>query len=175
MRDNLLLTLFVIIAPLSFLTIGGGQSVLPEIHRQMVGVHGFISEANFIADFAITQMAPGPKSLIITLIGWQTAGWQGALVTTLAIFVPSSLLVFALAHIWSRYRGARWQLAVEQGLAPIAAGLILASSLTLLRAASGGWVGWAVSAAATAVMLVTQFNPLLLVGAGAAIFLLLGG
>lgn len=174
MRDNPVLALLLIMAPLSLMSVGGGQAILPEVHRQVVSVHGWIDEATFVADFAISKMAPGPTSLIVALIGWQAAGLAGAAVATVAIFLPSSILVLLLARIWARYRGAAWQKAVEQGLAPVAAGLILAGSLTLFRAASGGWLAWAVAAVATAAMTMTQVNPLLLIGGGAAVFLLVG-
>ena len=172
MRDNIYLTLLGIFAQLSFLTVGGGQSVIPEMHRQVVDVHGWISEAQFVADFAIARMAPGPGSLIVTLIGWQVAGLLGAVITTVSIFVPSSILVYGLARVWARHRGAPWQKAVEQGLAPIAAGLILAASLTLMRAATGGWLAVAVTLVATAIIVATEVSPLLLIGGGAAVFLL---
>ncbi len=175
MRDNPVLALLLIMAPLSLMSVGGGQAILPEVHRQAVLVHGWIDEATFVADFAISKMAPGPTSLIVTLIGWQAAGLAGAAVATFAIFLPSSILVLLLARVWARYRGAAWQKAVEQGLAPVAAGLILAGSLTLFRAASGGWLAWAVALVATVVILLTQLNPLFLIGTGALVFLVAGG
>jgi chromate transporter len=138
----------------------------------VLGYH-WIDEATFLADFAIARMAPGPTSLIVTLIGWQVSGWLGAVVATLAIFTPSSLLVFLLARIWARYRGAPWQKAVERGLAPVAAGLILSTCLTLFRA-SGGWLAGAVALGSTALVMTDKVNPLLLVAAGAAIFLVAG-
>jgi len=171
MRDNIYLTLLAIFAPLSFLTVGGGQSVIPEIHRQVVEVHGWISESQFLADYAISRMAPGPGSLIVTLIGWQVAGFAGAVITTVSIFVPSSILVFLLARVWARNRGAPWQKAVELGLAPIASGLILAASLTLIRAASGGWLAVMVTLATTGLILATELNPLLMIAGGALVFL----
>jgi chromate transporter len=175
MRDNPVLALLLIMAPLSLMSVGGGQAILPEVHRQAVAVYGWIDEPTFVADFAISKMAPGPTSLIVTLIGWQAAGLVGAAVATVAIFLPSSLLVLLLARIWARYRGAKWQKAVEQGLAPVAAGLILAGSLTLFRAASGGALAWGVALVATVVIMVTEFNPLYLIGAGALVFLMAGG
>jgi len=174
MDGNIYLLLARIFAPLSLLAVGGGQAILPEIHRQIVTVHGFISEAMFVADFAISKMAPGPTTLIVTLIGWQTAGLWGAAVATVAVFLPSSILVLYLARIWARYRGAAWQTAVEKGLAPIAAGLILAGSFTLARAATGGWLAYAVAAVSTVLISATKINPLLVVGGGAALFLLTG-
>ena len=80
-----------------------------------------------------------------------------------------------LARVWARHRGAPWQKAVEQGLAPVAAGLILAGSLTLFRAASGGWLAWGVALASTAVIMMVDINPLLMIGAGAVVFLVMGG
>ena len=174
MKDNILLTLLVVIAPLSLMAVGGGQAILPEVHRQLVLSHGFVTETQFVTDFTISKMAPGPTSLMISLMGWQAAGWQGMVVATIAIFAPSSILVLLMARVWSRHSGAAWQKAVERGLAPIAAGLILASTLTIARALGGGWLAALVSLVVTVLMLITRVNPLWAIGGGAAVFLLAG-
>ena len=137
MRPHLLLALAAVFAPLSLATIGGGQSVLSEIHRQAVTEHGWLTEQGFLTLFALSRLAPGPGSLLVTLIGWAVAGWAGALVASVAIFVPSSLLLYGLARLWARHRGARWQVAIERGLAPVAAGLILAAALTVAGGGAG--------------------------------------
>ena len=134
MRADLLLTILAVFGPLSFATIGGGQGIMPELHRQAVVQQHWISEQQFVFDFAISRLSPGPGSLLVTLIGWQAAGWAGALVASVAIFLPSSLLLYGLARLWAHYRDRPWQRAVERGLAPVAAGLILAGSLTVLEA-----------------------------------------
>jgi chromate transporter len=175
MPGNIYLALLAVFVPLSLLSVGGGQAVLPEIHRQVVLGQGWISEAQFVADYAISRMSPGPSSLIVTLIGYQVGGVLGGLVATVAIFLPSSVLMFALVRIWSRHRGAPWQKAVERGLAPVAAGLILASVLTLLRAAAGGWIVPAVAVVSAGFVLTDKVSPLWLIGGGAAIFLVVQG
>jgi chromate transporter len=166
-----LLALFLVFAPLSLLSVGGGQGVVADIQRQTVHVHGWMNDAAFVDLFALSRLAPGPGSLLATLIGWRVAGWAGALIASIGIFGPSSLLVFGLARLWERRRGARWQLAVEQGLAPVAAGMILAAGVVLLRSAEGGWLAWAVALGSTLALLFTRLSPFLLLGAGAAIFL----
>lgn len=171
MRHAVLLTLLAIFAPLSFTTIGGGQSVVSEIHRQVVTQQHWLDEEGFVTLFALSRLAPGPGSLLVTLIGWVVAGWQGALIASLAIFVPSSLLVYGLARLWARHRGARWQRAIERGLAPIAAGLILAAALTLVQAARGGAEAWLVAGVSTALLVFTRVSPLILLGGGAVVFL----
>lgn len=171
MRGSLLLTLAAVFVPLSFATIGGGQGIIAEVHRQAVSVQSWMPEQQFITDFALSRLAPGPGSLLITLIGWQVAGWAGALVASLAIFLPSSLLLYGLTRIWSRYRGRPWQRAIERGLAPLAAGLMFAGGLTVLQAAEGGWRAWIVAAAAACALAVTRVNPFLVLAAGALFFI----
>jgi chromate transporter len=172
MPDNILLRLLLVFVPLSLLSVGGGQSIVADIHRQSVGVYGWMSDARFLDLFGLSRMTPGPGSLLVTLVGWQAAGWAGALVATAAIFTPSSLLVYGLARLWARYRGARWQRVVETGLAPVAAGMVLAASFTVLSAAEGGVLAWAVAAVSGLTLLFTRVNPLLLLAAGAVVFLL---
>jgi chromate transporter len=169
-----LLALIAVFAPLSFTTIGGGQSVVSEIHRQAVLQHHWIDEQGFVTLFALSRLAPGPGSLLVTLIGWIVAGWQGAIVASIAIFLPSSLLLYGLAQLWVRHRGAHWQRAIERGLAPIAAGLILAAALTLVQASEGGPYAWVVAGLSTLVLTTTKTSPFLLLGIGAAAFLALG-
>jgi chromate transporter len=170
MRDNPLLALLVTFAPLSLASIGGGLSILSDIQHQSVDVHHWLTQAQFLDDFGISRAAPGPNTLIVTLIGWQVAGWAGAAVASVAIFVPSSVLVYGLARLWRRYRGAPWQAKIERGLAPIAA-LILAGALNVLRTAEGGWLAWAVAGVSTLALLRHQkLSPFLLLGLGALVF-----
>jgi chromate transporter len=168
---NILWSLAVIFVPLSLVTIGGGQSVVAEIHRQVVDVHHWMTEAQFLDTFAISRMAPGPGSILVTLIGWRVAGFWGAVVSTLSIFVPTSFLIYGVAHLWRRYEGTRWQKALELGLRPVAAGIILAAAYVLLQALHGGWIVILLAFLSAAFLLFTRVNPFLLIGAGAALFM----
>jgi chromate transporter len=171
MRADLLLTILAVFGPLSFATIGGGQGIMPELHRQAVVQQHWISEQQFVFDFAISRLSPGPGSLLVTLIGWQAGGWAGALAASVAIFLPSSLVLYGLARLWAHYRNRPWQRAVERGLAPVAAGLILAGSLTVLEASGGDWLAWAVAGLSTFVLSLTRVSPFLMLAAGALVFL----
>jgi len=162
-----------VFVPLSFVTIGGGQSAIADIQRQAVEVHHWMSDAEFLDIFAISRMAPGPGSLIVTLIGWKLAGFWGAVVGTLAIFGPTSFMIWGVAHLWRRYRGARWQVALEAGLRPVSAGMLLSAGYVLLQALGGGVYALLVAGASTALLLATRVNPLLVIGGGAGIFVLL--
>jgi chromate transporter len=60
---------------LSLVSIGGINVLLPEIRRQVVNVHGWMTDAAFAHAFAIASAAPGPNVIVVSLIGWQVAGW----------------------------------------------------------------------------------------------------
>lgn len=177
MTDSRTSDLAAVFVPLSLVTIGGGQSAVADIHRQVVSIHHWMTSAEFLDAFAISRMAPGPGSLLVTLIGWHVAGFWGAVVATLAIFGPTALLILGVAHLWSRHQGAKWQIALETGLRPIAAGLILAAVYVLLVDMAGGWVARLIAALSTVILLTTRITPLVLIAGGVALavgFRLLG-
>lgn len=172
MKDSVLWQLLAVFAPLSVLTIGGGQSIVADIQQQTVAVHHWLTAAQFLDDFAISRASPGPNTLIVTLIGWQVAGVAGAALTSLAIFVPSSLLFYGLSVLWRHRAFGRWREKLARGLAPVSVGLVLASSYTLLVTDGGGLLGWLVTGASLLALLMTKVHPLLLLAGGAGVFLL---
>jgi chromate transporter len=168
---SVLLTFVTLFVPLSLVSVGGGQTVVAEIHHQVVEIHHWLTETQFVDAFAIARMAPGPGTVLVTLLGWDVAGFWGAVVASLAIFVPSALLIYMLARLWARYRGARWQVAMEAGLRPVAAGMILAAGFVLLQALEGGWVARGIAVASTGLLMVTKISPIVLMALGAVVFI----
>ncbi|HLK24692.1 MAG TPA: chromate transporter [Caulobacteraceae bacterium] len=154
-------------AILSLVAFGGANAVVPEMHRQSVAVHHWMTDRDFAALFAISQAAPGPNVLISTLIGWKVAGLAGAIVATAAMCGPSCVLVFWVAKAWDRYSHTRWRAAVGAGISPVAVGLVCASALVLVRAADVSWRFALVSAASAAVAYFTKLNPLWCLAGGA--------
>ena len=174
MRDNPLIGLLVVFIPLSLLSIGGGPSILAGIQNAVSARH-WMSEHDFIDLFAIARAAPGPGVLLATLVGWKVAGIPGAIVASLALFVPSSIVYYLIARQWSAHRGKQWHSALELGLAPVAAGLILAGSLVILRASGGDPLLWAIAAASTVLLLwAPKLNPLWVLGAAGVVAVVVG-
>ena len=161
MRGNLYLQLIGVFAPLSLLSFGGGQSIIADIHLQSVDVFHWVTQAQFVDLFAISRAAPGPGALFTTLIGWHVGGWLGALVASLALFVPSSILAYAVARVWDRHGDKPWFSQVQRALIPLASGLILAGAFTVLRSSSGTVSIWVIAAVAAALfMRFEKMNPL---------------
>lgn len=172
---NRALALAGVFGPLSFATIGGGIAIVADAQRQIVDVHHWMTAAQFVDNFAISRVTPGPGSLLATLIGWQVAGFCGALAATIGIFGPTAFLIYGVAHVWRRHKGARWTRALETGLRPVAAGMILATVYVLMSGLDGGWWARAIALASTAIVMYTRVNTVLLIGAGAALLVVIHG
>jgi chromate transporter len=153
---------------LSLLAFGGANAVFPEMQRQVVDVHHWMTAHEFAALYALAQAAPGPNMMVVSLVGWRVGGIWGALVTTGAIAAPSSLLTLLVSHVWFRFRDAAWRKALQAGLQPVTAGLILASAALLIQATTVDWTAAAATAATAVLFLFTRLHPLLILAAAAA-------
>lgn len=145
---------------LGLVAIGGANAVVPEMHRAVVEVERWMSDGEFAALFAIANAAPGPNVLIVTLVGWHVAGVAGALVTTVAMIGPPSLLVYGVFRLWGRMRNAPWRPPVQAGLAAVTVGLVAATAwiLTVTTALNARLL--VVALATAAVSYLTKINPL---------------
>jgi chromate transporter len=154
---------------ISFVAVGGGIAVLPEMNRLVVDVHGWMTDAEFANRFALAQAAPGPNVLVVGLIGWHVAGLPGMLAATAAMTGPTSLMAYGFARLRARLAGARWLRIIERGLVPIAVGLIAASGFILAQGAAHGWLGAALTLASTLFVWRTDRSPLWVLVVGATL------
>ena len=157
---TLVLALFLTFATLSPLAFGGGNTILPEMQRQVVSVHHWLASRDFIALYALAQAAPGPNMLVATLIGWRVAGLGGALTATIGLCLPSSLLTFTIAGLWWRFREARWRHWVQAALVPVTVGLVGAGAAVIAAGTARGPLAALITALVTVATLTTRFNPL---------------
>lgn len=125
------LGLFAQFLLLSLLSIGGAISTAPEMHRYLVLQKGWLSDTQFTGSIALAQAAPGPNILFVAVLGWNAAGWMGALVCMLGIMLPSTTLVLAATR-WAReHQQSRPVRAFTAGMAPLTLGLLLATGWLL--------------------------------------------
>ncbi len=152
---------------LSLLAIGGGVTVVPDMHRFSVLVQGWLTDREFGDIYAIARTSPGPSTMIVSLVGLKAAGLPGALVATVAMMTPCSTVTFLISRGRALVAGKRWVIAIERGIAPVTLGLIAASAVVVTRAADHSLVAYAITAATIALTLFTRLHPLLAIfGAG---------
>ncbi|MGD0107030.1 MAG: chromate transporter [Rhodopila sp.] len=165
---NTLAQLAVVYGQMSLLAFGGANALIPEMQRQVVDVHHWMSAQEFAGLFALAQAAPGPNMMVVSLVGWQVGGLWGALVTTGAVAAPCAVLTFLVSGAWYRFKDAPWRKALQAGLQPVTAGLIVASAALLIQSTAVDWTAAAVTVVAAGLFICTKLHPMLILGAAAA-------
>lgn len=154
-------------ALLSLMAIGGVSSILPDMQRYVVEANHWLSATQFADAYALGQAAPGPNMMFVTLLGWQLAGWAGAIIASAAIIVPPLLLTLAVTRLNAKRPDAPLGRAIRRGLGPIAIGLTLSSGWILALSADHDWRGALLTLLTVVLMLRTRLNPMWLILAGA--------
>lgn len=165
--DTHLVGLFTAFLTAAFFSIGGASALIPEFHRQIVDLNGWMNDADFVRSVALAQIAPGPNMLIVSLIGWHVAGLVGLVVSTLAILGPPSVLALVVGRGLHRLSGATWLKVVKTSLGPVVVGLMLASGLITSRAADHDIAGVALTLGAGAFAIFVKRNLLWVIAGGA--------
>lgn len=158
-----------VFAYLSLLTVGGGMAAFPEMKTLTVDVHGWLRFPQLIHLYSVGQMAPGPNMMMIVAIGDWAGGIIGAIITLVAFFGPTALLAFVVARFWKRLEKWPWRKSIQEGLASVSIGLLLAGCFTMAKGAITGLETGAIAVGVLLMLLQYKINPSLLVAAGAVI------
>jgi chromate transporter len=169
MNGSILLQLVLVVAPLSLVAVGGANTIIPELNRQTVGAHGWLTSEEFAAVYAIAQMSPGPNAMVVSLIGWRVAGWVGAVVAAIAVVAPSSLLAYAAYRLGRRNSVKPWLMRIQRGLAPIAVGLMVSSGFIVATGSNPTLATLGVTVISLIVFMRFNIHPVPLMAVGALI------
>lgn len=161
-----------VFAYLSLLTVGGGMAAFPEMKILTVEVHHWLTFPQLVHLYSVGQMAPGPNMMMIVSIGEWAAGILGAIVVVIAFFGPTSLLTFTVGRLWSKLAKWPWRASIQQGLAPVSIGLLLAGCFTFAKGAVTGLDTATIAVAVLLILLKYKINPALLVLAAAIVGIL---
>jgi len=168
LTDSALWQLCMHVALLSGTAIGGGMiAVMPDVHRFVVDTHHWMTSEQFAAAFAMAQASPGPNFLYVSIIGWQVAGWTGALAASAAVVLPPALICYAVIRIGSGGASLRLQQAFRAGLIPLSAGLMLSGAWVLALTVDDTWRAALMTIVFVVLLLKTRVHPLALIALGA--------
>jgi chromate transporter len=151
---------------MSLFAVGGANAAIPEMHRIAVDVRHWMTDQQFADVFAISQMAPGPNVLIVTLIGYAVAGVAGALTATLAMCVPTVVLAYYVSRMLTRSSQSRWPAIIQTALVPLSIGLMGASGLILAQTTDRNLAAVGMTAGAAVLAFATRLNPFWMLLAG---------
>ena len=179
-------------------TFGGGYAMLSLIQNQVVVQHAWIAESTFTDIVAISQMTPGPIGInSATYVGYDVLygatgshflGVCGSLTATLALILPSFLIMLLIVKFYRKFRSSRLYEGTMGWLRPTVAGLIGAAAavlifkttwvdatpaFSLVRDNFPDWKSWGLLGAAFAASWWGKVNPIWLILAGAVAGLIL--
>ncbi|MHB8681702.1 MAG: chromate efflux transporter [Acidimicrobiales bacterium] len=162
-------SVFVEFLKLGVVVFGSGYVLLAFLQRDLVHGLGWLGTSRLLDAVAVGQLTPGPVFTTATFIGYLVAGFPGAAVATLGIFLPSFVMVAAAAPFIERMRRAPLTAALLDGVNAAALGLMAAVAVDLGRSALHGVVPALVGAAAVVALVRFRVNSAWVVLAGAAI------
>ena len=122
------------------LTFGSGLVIVPFLETGLVHQTGWLDERQFLVAVAMGMLSPGPVVITATFVGYLVAGFWGAVVSTIGIFLPSFLLVLIVAPILVRHRANANVQGFVKGAYAAAIGTILGACVLLGRIAIGDWL-----------------------------------
>jgi len=157
---------------LGSIVFGSGYVLVSYLHSDLVLGSRWLTESQLLATVAIGQVTPGPVFTTATSIGYVVAGFPGALLATVAIFLPSFVLVAALMPLLSRARRAKWSASALDGVNAAAIGLMAGVTVQLGRASYAGWLTVLAGLVSLGLLLRWRVNSTWLVLAGAAVGLM---
>ncbi len=117
------------------LIFGSGMVLFAFIQKDVVTRYGWLTQRELMDAIAVGQMTPGPVLSSATFIGYLVAGWQGAIISTVAIFLPSFIIVALMGPLIPRLRRSPTTQAFLRGVNAAVVALILFVSISFFRSA----------------------------------------
>jgi len=137
-----LLQLFGTFFLIGLFTIGGGYAMLSLIQGEVVVEHAWLTESAFTDIVAISQSTPGPIGInCATYVGYDVLagmsgshwiGIIGSLVATLALVLPSFMIMLLIVRVYTKFARNAFFEGVMAWLRPVVVGLIGAAAVILL-------------------------------------------
>jgi chromate transporter len=162
-------TLFLTFLKIGALVYGSGYVLLAFLRDDLVNKLGWLTNQQLIDAVAVGQFTPGPVFTTATFIGFLVGGLPGAVVATVAIFLPGFALIAALYPIAPRLRASPWTGAFLDGVNVAAVGLIAAITVQLGQAALVDLATVALAVVAAGVLVRFKLNSAWLVLGGALV------
>ena len=112
--------------------VGGGMATLPFLY-DMADKTNWFTSAQLADMIAVSESTPGPIGVnMATYVGYTTAGIWGGLVATLALVMPSVIIIVIISYFLKSFRENKYVDAAFYGLRPASTGLIAGAGMTVV-------------------------------------------
>jgi len=160
-------TLFLTFLKIGAVLYGSGYVLLAFLRNDFVVRLGWLTDRQLLDAVAVGQVTPGPVFTTATFIGFVLGGYGGALLATLAIFLPSFVFVAASYPFIARMRRSPWAAALLDGVNVAALALMAGVTWQLGRAAVVDWLTAALTVLSAVLLFRFRINSVWLIAGGA--------
>jgi chromate transporter len=165
--------ILLVFLKLGVVVFGSGYVLLAFLQADLVDRLHWLTQAQLLDAVTAGQITPGPVFATATFLGYVIHGWQGAVVATVAIFVPSFGMAAAVGALAPRMRRSRLASAFLDGVNAAAVALMASVALNLGRTALVDTRTCAIALACAALLIGWRVNATWLILGGAAVGMVL--
>jgi chromate transporter len=166
--------LFLVMLKIGATMFGGGYVLVAFLRSDFVARLGWLNERQLLDAVAMGQVTPGPLFTTATFIAYVLGGVPGAVLATIAIFLPAFVLVALSGPLVPRLRRSAIAAAVLDGINVAALALMVVVSAQLARTAIVDWFTLVVAVLSAVLLLSYRLNSAwLILGSAAASGLML--
>lgn len=171
---NLFIQLFLQFFHVGVFSFGGGYATLPFLYDIAEKYHWY--SAKQLTDMlAISSITPGPVGVnVATFAGFATSGILGSLIATMAIILPSYIIVTIVYKVLDKFRTNRNVKGSIRGLKPAGCALLSAVGIKLLFTSNLHLLGTLILVAFVVSSLKQKHDPLFYLGISAVLGLVIG-
>ncbi|MDD5259689.1 MAG: chromate transporter [bacterium] len=168
--------LFLSFFRIGIFSFGGGYATIPLIEKEIIVAHHWLTLPQFYQVVAVAGMTPGPVGInCATFVGYRVGGVLGSIVATIAVVLPSIIIVSALYYILKKYlaKGEESVTVFLSAMAPVVLSMVLTAAISIAREGISDFRAILIALAAFILATATKLNILyILGGAGLAGILL---
>lgn len=159
-----MLQLFLTFFKIGLFTFGGGYAMLPLLQDEIVRRHKWATDEELMDYYSIGQCTPGIISVnVATFIGARLCGKLGGALATLAIVLPSLIIITLIAAVLQKFMHNEYLAHAFAGIRIAVTALILNTLFGMWKKGVNGYAGYAVFVAAFIVLFFFKVSAILIV------------
>ena len=133
-KTGTLISLFLSMLRIGLFTFGGGYAMIALLEGEFVTKKQWLTREEFLDMTAIAESTPGPIAInAATYIGYRMAGVPGSLVATVAVCIPSFVIIYLISLFFDSFLSLRWVSYAFRGVQVCVVYLILSAGVRLLK------------------------------------------
>jgi len=145
-------------------TFGGGYAMIPLIEKEIVNKCHWLTMEQFTDVIAIAEMTPGPIAVnSATFVGYKVAKFWGAVASTAGVVLPSFIIIWIIASVFSQFQANPVVQAAFRGLKPAVLGLIIVAAISIGKVSVlSGYKSLLILFSTVIALLVFKIHPILM-------------